>query len=127
MSNNNVVGINNKLEAATKPNIDACVLDTTGSLMVVGNKYEMYAPIAKLSEGGIGLCFADNVGYSFTYAGTLVMGDTEYLASPDVTYPNEDVSKLSPALAHLLTGEGVAHPLCPTYIAAKFIRPATDE
>lgn len=113
--------------AAPKIDTTLDVVDATGRTLVVGDKYEMYAPIAKASQATIGLTFEDDVGFSFTYAGVVLMGGDPYIASPDVGYDDEGTVKLSPELTQLLYGKGTPHPVCPVYIVAKFIRPVTDE
>ena len=107
---------------------DIAVKDSNGNDLIVGDKYELYAPIAKKSEQGIGLIFDDGVGYSFTYAGTFNLGGDLYIASPDVGYARDSVPEvISADLKQCLFGEGTPHPLCPTYVVAKFVRPVTDE
>jgi hypothetical protein len=96
--------------------------------MIVGDKYEIFIPIAKLSCDELGLRFTDDVGYTFTYAGSIQLGDTEYIASPDVTYAEHALPVgVTDELIHALVGKGIAHPLCPHFVASKFVRPATGE
>lgn len=116
--------LKNNYELNTKANL----LDSEQHRMIVGDKYEIFIPIAKMSEQQLGLVFDDDVGYTFTYAGSYLLGDTEYIASPDVTYTEESLPKgATDELIHLLSGKGVAHPLCPHFVAANFVRPATGE
>lgn len=104
------------------------VVDSTGNLLIIGEKYEMYTPIAECSEQGIGLIFDDAEGHSFTYAGVIHMGGNPYIASPDIGYePDATPLGITDELKQCLYGAGMAHPLCPTYIAAKFVRPVTSE
>ncbi len=103
------------------------MLDATQHRMIIGDKYEMYTPIAQMSSASIGLVFDDAKGYTFTYAGTIKLLDDEYIASPDVHYLEMSIPKLtSPELQQAFLAEGKPHPLCPAYIAGKFVRPVTN-
>lgn len=104
-------------------NTKANVLDSKQQRMVVGDKYEIYIPIAKRAGAELGLRFTDDVGYTFTYAGSVEMDGTEYIASPDVRYSEEEIRNLSPKLTALLTGSNA--PVCPAFVATKFVRPVT--
>lgn len=107
---------------------DVAAKDSNGNDLIVGDKYELYAPIAKKAEQGIGIIFTDAVGYSFTYAGIINMAGDDYIASPDVTYnPDATPDNITKGLKQCLYGEGTPHPLCPVYVAATFVRPVTDE
>lgn len=95
--------------------------------MIIGDKYELYIPIAQASSVNIGLIFDDLKGYSFTYAGTVMLGHLEYVASPDVHYLHAAIPEgITIECQELFLKAGIAHPLCPVNIAAKFVRPATS-
>jgi len=103
------------------------VIDNTGQAMIVGNKYEMYAPAAKQArDSGFGLVWHDNVGFSFTYDGVIDLHGCLYIATRDVNF-NEavvppEVYESSLAITELF---GTCT-LCPVKVAARVIRPATD-
>ncbi len=106
----------------------ASALDANGKQLILGEKYELYIPIAKRAAQDLGLRFKDDVGYTFTYAGAALMGAEYYIVSPDVYYADEWVPKgVTPELMSLLTAKGQPHPVCPAFVAAQFVRPATDE
>lgn len=107
---------------------DVPVIDADGDALILGAKYEMYAPIAKMAEEGVALVWADDVGYSFTYEGVVDLLGQEYICTSDVSYVEGTVPEgLSSAADELFNKEGGIHPLCPVYVAAKFVRPVTGE
>jgi len=125
----NVTNINTK-QTGYNFNIypKAVALDSTGNQLVVGEKYEIYSPIAKDAGEHLGLRFNDEEDHSFTYAGCVQMGYTWYITSPDVYYLDKSLPKgVTPELTALLAGEGQPHPVCPVFVANKYVRPATDE
>ena len=96
-----------------------------GEHLVVGEKYEMYAPAAKQASQGLSLVWHDDVGFSFTYAGTIeVMGEI-YIVSPDVHYGDDVPAGVLKQFEKLANEIGGAYPVCPAYIARKLIRPVT--
>jgi len=99
-----------------------------GGHFIVGQKYEMFAPAAKGATANIGIAWHDDVGYSFTYEGTITMRGELYICTKDVHYAGSMIPPIVQAqfdiLGKLLDG---IMPLCPSYVGAKIIRPATDE
>jgi len=94
--------------------------------MVVGEQYEMYAGVAKDTGKALGITFA-NKDYSFTYAGTITMMGELYIVTKDTHYGGKVVPQsVQFAFDELRDILGGVSPLCPTYIARKFIRPKTD-
>lgn len=108
---------------------DAIVSDSTGETMIVGNKYEMRADIAQGAWTRVGLVFNDRKDYSFIYTGTVetALGVT-YILSTDVFYDPDvmpaDVYQGSQDLKAILNGHQA---VCPTFVAAQFVRPYTGE
>jgi hypothetical protein len=109
---------------------DIPVLDSTGKFMEIGERYEMYAPLAEHVGKILGLRFKDSKGYSFIYTGVFINDDTSTrsICSPDVYY---DVSVLGAAgyegatiLASLLGG---SYLVCPAALAKLHVRPVTNE
>jgi hypothetical protein len=129
MSNdNNVVSINSKQAAQLTLDTATPVFDSTGNAMVVGDKYEMYAPTAKQArDGGFGIIWADNEGFSFTYLGVLDLGDQQHIGTLDVSFNPEVVPPEVYKAAVNITKQFGACPLCPLYVAAGAIRPVTNQ
>ncbi len=66
--------------------------DSNQHVMIVGDTYEMYAPAAEMArDGGLGLLWKDNVGFSFVFTGVAVLGEYQYITSPDVGYNKANV------------------------------------
>ena len=130
-----ITDINSKALADLKNILQADLVLTTnlsiphaeGEHMIVGEKYEMFAPAAEQAAANLGIAWHDDEGYSFTYAGTLSMQGELYLCTKDIHYAGDVVPAVVQAQFDALRGilNGVM-PLCPTYIASKLIRPATD-
>ena len=114
---------------------DDVVIDTTISLphsekghMVVGETYEMYAPAAKGASENLGMIWDSGDAYSFTYAGTVVMQGELYVCASDVHYGGDVIPpNVQGAFDELRVLLGGASPICPSFIALKFIRPVTNE
>ena len=110
-------------------------LDTTVKIphslkghMVVGERYEMFAPAAKGVADELGIIWSDDVGYSFEFAGVTQILEELYICTKDVCYGGKPIpSPVAQAFDILRADLGGVTPLCPTYIALKLIRPATDE
>ena len=102
------------------------VLDSTGKGMIVGERYEMYAPAAKNArDGGLGLVWADNDGFSFIYEGVLDLNGQLYLGSNDVSFDPALVPHKVYTSMLTITKLFGACMICPTHIAANVIRPVT--
>ncbi len=128
MSNDNVVGINSKQEQQYKVDPSIPAYDSNGDLMIAGDKYEMYAPAAKNArDGGFGIIWADNEGFSFTYLGVLQMNDQQNIGTNDVSFNPDRVPADVYQAAVNITRVFGACPLCPVSVAAEIIRPITDE
>ena len=103
------------------------VVDATGSPMVVGDTYEMYEGAAKGCAQALGVVWADAVGYSFVFAGTVKYNGDHNICTADITYSNalgEGYKRGADLVREALGGVST---LCPVYCAAKFVRPVTDE
>jgi len=127
MSNDNVLKFISKHAKEWQLDITTPVLDSAGNALIVGNKYEMYAPAAKAaSTEKLGIVWADPVGYSFTFLGVISMGDHHHIATNDISYSADllpaDVYQSAMYIVSLFD----ACPLCPTWVAAQVIRPATE-
>ena len=95
--------------------------------LVVGEKYEMFEPAAAGASKNLGIVW-DSDDYSFTYAGTINMQGELYICATDVHYEGNVIpANVQAAFNTLRTILGGSSPLCPSYIACKFIRPATNE
>lgn len=107
--------------------LDTFVPDSTANKMIVGEKYEFYAPAAKDAAKHVGIIWGDDVGFSFIYAGTVELQGVVTICTPDIRYSSVVIGVRaqvgSEQLAAMLGGN---HPLCPSYIARQFIRPVTD-
>lgn len=129
--------ISNINEAVTKQAIEALQVDTkldiTASIphsekghLIVGEKYEMYAPAAKGSADALGITWEDKKNYSFTYAGTVNMHGELYICATDTHFGGKVIPQVIQLAFDELRVILGASPLCPTYIALKFIRPVTS-
>ena len=110
-----------------KLDTNTVVKDSNGDAMIVGERYEMFIPIAKLSEEKIGIVFKDNKGYSFEYTGTFTAEGTTNVCTPDISY-NAAIIGVSEAggSEYLRAQLDGSVPICPDF-AAQWLRPATDE
>ncbi len=110
-----------------KLDTDTVVKDADGNAMVVGERYEMYVPVAKLSEEKIGIVFKDNKDYSFEYTGILHAEGASNIGTPDISYDPAIIGVLEAAGSEQIRSKiGGSVPLCPTF-AAQWLRPVTDE
>lgn len=128
MSSNNVIGNHGKwaLQDKVNPNIPA--YDSNGDLMIVGDKYEMYAPVAKqVRNSGLGIVWKDNIGFSFTYLGVLQLHDHQHIGTLDVSYNPDIVPPEVYQASVAVTEQYGACPLCPVQAAAHVVRPVTHE
>jgi hypothetical protein len=114
------------LQVDEKLDITTSIPHSEKGHLVVGEKYEMYAPTAKGSADALGITWEDKKNYSFTYAGTINMHGELYICATDTHYGGkmipEPVQFAFDELRQILG----ASPLCPTYIALRFIRPVTE-
>ena len=92
---------------------------------VVGERYEMYETAAKSSAKALGITWESN-DYSFTYAGTVNMHGELYICATDTHFEGKVIPQVVQLAFDELRRILGASPLCPTFIALKFIRPATD-
>lgn len=100
--------------------------DANGQDMVIGERYEMYMPVAKDVNRMLGLVF-NNDSAQFVYTGCTDLGGVMYICSPDVsTDPNFKVKGVyegSLLISDKLQGSS---PVCPITAARGIIRPATN-
>ncbi len=131
----NVTDINSKqVDEMLAVLTDNATLDTSikvphsaGDHLIVGEKYEMYAPAASGASANLGIQWDDTEGWSFTFAGTIYMQGELYLCTKDVHYGGKVIPPpIQAAFDKLQESLGGASPLCPAYIATKFIRPVTS-
>ncbi len=116
------------LGVSSKLNLTSKVQHTEGGVLVVGEKYEMYAPAAKSSGKALGITWHDDVHYAFTYLGTINMRGELYVCTADITYNGAVIPDVVLAQFKVLKVLlGGALPLCPAYVIGKIVRPYTGE
>lgn len=127
----NVTNINSQAEAALKTvldtdlviNTDALLPDAEGNPLVVGAKYEMFSPAASMAAASLGIVWEDTEHYAFTYGGAVQMQGERYICTANIHYEGEKIPPLiQEQFDNFVKLTGVS-PLCPAYVAAKFIRP----
>lgn len=120
----------NKAEGGSsvyKLELDTFVPDSMGNKMIVGERYEMYAPMAKyVASDKVGIVW-HNKDYSFVYAGILEAMGVVNICTPDISFNADVIGQSSYDTSELLRIKLKGSvPLCPLWIVAKCIRPATD-
>lgn len=102
--------------------------DSNQHVMIVGDTYEMYAPAAEMArDGGLGLLWKDNVGFSFVFDGVATLGAYQYITSKDIGYNKGKVPIEIYDSAISIAKRIGSTPFAPLEVAAQFIRPVTDE
>ncbi len=133
MTDSNVTDINKRKVTRMVLNTEDChldtkkvILDSTGVGMIVGERYEMYAPSAKAArDGGLGLVWADNEDFSFTYEGVIDLNGQQYIGSKDVSFNPDTVPPEVYASSLAITELFGACMLCPVKVAGHVVRPVT--
>ena len=132
----NVTEINSAAREQVKAILGATLdIDTSSKIphserghMVVGEKYEMFIPAAQGAAQNLGIVWHDDKGYTFTYLGTTSLQGELYIITDGIHYEGKQIPPSWKAqfdlLLVILHG---ASPLCPAYVAVKFVRPVTSE
>ena len=109
----------------TKTNEHA--IDATGKPMIVGDTYEMYAPVAQDMGKKLGIIWDDPVNYSFVYCGVLLAGDKPaVIHGTGLHYDNSVLTEQELRGAFTLAEkcQGAFY-ICPAETAVFIIRPVT--
>ena len=100
--------------------------DANGNPLVVGDTYEMFAPVAKDATKGLAIVWKDDVNFSFVYAGGAYLGQTWMVCTADISYGDSLGAPYRIGSENVRDKLGGVSPLCPRYVAAKFVRPVTN-